>query len=72
MKAYLRAFVNFEQNDWARLFLIAEFIYNNTKKATTGHIFFEFNYGYYPRVSYEKNLDLCSKLRITEELSFKL
>ena len=37
MEAYLRAFVNFEQNDWARLLPMAEFAYNNAKNATTGH-----------------------------------
>ena len=28
MEAYLRVFVNFEQNDWARLLPMAEFAYN--------------------------------------------
>ena len=56
MEAYLRVFVNFEQNDWARLLLIAEFAYNNTtynnaKNATTSYNSFELNYGYHPRVS---------------------
>ena len=40
MEAYLRAFVNFEQNDWARLLPMAEFAYNNAKNASTGHTFF--------------------------------
>ena len=37
MEAYLRAFVNFEQNDRARLLPMAEFAYNNAKNASTGH-----------------------------------
>ena len=37
MEAYLQAFVNFKQNDWARLLLMAEFAYNNVKNASTGH-----------------------------------
>ena len=72
MEAYLQAFVNFEQNDWARLPPMAEFAYNNTKNASTGHISFEFNYGYHPRVSYKKDLDPHSKSKIAEELSSKL
>ena len=36
IEAYLRAFVNFEQDDWARFLLIAEFAYNNAKNASTG------------------------------------
>ena len=41
MEAYLRAFVNFEQDDWARFLPMAEFAYNNAKNASTGHTPFE-------------------------------
>ena len=51
MEAYLRAFVNFEQNDWVRLLPMAEFAYNNAKNASTDHTPFELNYGYHPRMS---------------------
>ena len=37
MEAYLWAFVNFEQNDWARLLPMAEFAYNNTNNASIGY-----------------------------------
>ena len=47
MEAYLRAFVNFEQNDWARLLPMAEFAYINAKNASTGHTPFELNCGYH-------------------------
>ena len=72
MEAYLRAFVNFEQNDWARLLPMAEFAYNNAKNASTGHTLFELNCGYHPRVSYKKDLDPCSKSKTAEELSSEL
>ena len=72
MEAYLRVFVNFEQNDWARLLLMAEFAYNNANNANTGYTPFERNCGYHPCVSYEKNLDPRSKSRTLEELSSKL
>ena len=45
MEAYLQAFVNFKQNDWARLLSMAEFIYNNAKNASTGHMLFKLNCG---------------------------
>ena len=61
MEAYLRAFVNFEQNDWARFFPIAEFAYNNAKNTSTGHILFELNYKYHPCISDKEDLDLRSK-----------
>lgn len=48
MKAYFRAFVNIEQNDWARLLPIARFAYNNAKNASTGYTTSELNYGYHP------------------------
>ena len=48
MEAYLRAFVNFKQNDWARFLLMAEFAYNNARNASTGHTSFELNCGYHP------------------------
>ena len=72
MEAYLRAFDNFEQNDWARLLPIAKFAYNNTKNASIGYTSFELNCGYHPRVSYKKDLDPQSKSRTAEELSSEL
>ena len=72
MEAYLRAFVNFEQNDWARLLPMEEFAYNNAKNASTSHTPFELNCGYHPRVSYEEDLDPRSKSKTAEELSSEL
>ncbi len=57
MEAYLRAFVNFKQDNWAKLLPMAEFAYNNVKKASTGHTPFELNCGYHPRASYEEDID---------------
>ena len=59
--------MNFEQNNWARLLFMAEIAYNNAKNASTRHSPFEFNCGYHFCVSYEKNLDPCSKLKTAEE-----
>ena len=72
MEAYLQAFVNFEQNDWAQLLLMAEFVYNNAKNATTSHTLFELNCGYHPCVCYEKDLDPRSKSKTAEKLSSEL
>ena len=72
MKAYLQAFINFEQNDWAQFLPMAEFAYNNAKNASTGHTPFKLNCGYYPCVSYEEDLDPRSKSKTTEELASKL
>ena len=72
IEAYLQAFVNFKQNDWARLLPMAEFIYNNAKNASTGYTLFELNYGYHLCVSYKEDLDPRSKLKTAEELSSEL
>ena len=72
MKAYLRAFVNFELNDWARLLLMAEFAYNKAKNASTGYTLFELNCEYYLWVSYDKDIDSRSKSKSANELSAKL
>ena len=57
MEVYLQAFVNFKQNNWARLLPMAKFTYNNTKNVSTGHTPFELNYGYY--------LGYCIKKKLT-------
>ena len=72
MEAYLRAFVNWEQNDWVRLFLMAEFAYNNSKNASTGHMPFELNCGYYPRMLYEEEVDPRSQCKSADKLSEEL
>ena len=72
MEVYLWAFVNFKQNDWARLLLIAKFIYNNAKNVSTGHTPFELNYGYHPWILYEKEVDSHSKSKSADKLSAEL
>ena len=68
MEANLRAFVNFEQNDWARLFPMAEFAYNNAKNASNSYTPFELNCGYYPYVSYKEDIDPRSQSKSADNL----
>ena len=72
VKAYLQAFISFKQNYWTWLLPIAKFAYNNTKNTSNGYMLFKFNYGYHSRVSYEKDLNSCSKSKSMEELFFEL
>ena len=72
MEAYLRTFVNFEQNDWARLLSMAKFAYNNAKNASTGHMPFELNCGYHPRMLYKEEVNPRSKLKSADKLSAEL
>ena len=72
MKAYFWAFVNFKQNNWARLLPMAEFAYNNAKNASTGHTPFELNCGYHPRMLYKDNVNLRSKPKSADNLLAEL
>ncbi len=47
---------------------MAKFAYNNAKNANTGHTLFELNYGYYPRVSFEKDVDPHLRSRSANKL----
>ena len=67
IKAYLQAFINFEQNDQARILLIIKFAYNNAKNASTSHTPFEFNYGYHFWVLYKKKVDSYSKSKSVDK-----
>ena len=72
MEVYFCAFVNWEQNDWVRLLLMAEFAYNNSKNASTGHTPFELNCGYHFRTSYKEKVDSRSQSKLADELSKEL
>ena len=69
IEAYLRAFINFKQNDCARLLPMAKFAYNNTKNTSAGFTPFELNCRYHPQVFYEEDVDPCSKSRTAESFS---
>ena len=72
MEAYLRAFVKFELNDWAKLLPMAEFTYNNARNASIGHMPFKLNCGYHPRVSYKEDVDPRSQSKSADKLSAEL
>ncbi len=72
MEAYLRAFVNWKQDNWARLLPMVEFAYNNAKNASTSHNSFELNCGYHPRVFFEEDVDSRSRSRSANKLAEEL
>ena len=72
IKAYLRAFVNLEQNNWARLLLIAKFAYNKAKNSSTGYTLFKLNCGYHPCVSFEEDTNPRSQSKLADKLSMEL
>ena len=72
MEADLRAFVNYKQNNWARLFPMAEFAYNNAKNASTCYTSFEFNYSFRLLVFYKEDVNLHSKSKSADKLAIEL
>lgn len=49
MGTYLQVYVNYKQDNEAKLLLMAKFTSNNAKNIDTAYISFEINYGFYPR-----------------------
>ena len=72
IEVYLRAFVNFQQNDWAWLLLIAAFMHNNAKNVNTSHTLFELNCGYHLCDVFEKDTNPCSCSKVTDKLLAEL
>ena len=72
IEVYFQDFVNFKQNNWARLLPMTEFAYNNAKNASTGYTPFGLNYGYHPRMSYKEDVNFQSKSKSADKLSAEL
>ena len=72
IKAYLRVFVHFKQNDQARLLQMIDFVYRNNKNVSTSHILFEQNCIYYLNISFEKDSNCCSWLKTTDNFLAEL
>ena len=72
MEAYLLAFVNFKQNDWARFLPMAKFAYNNAKNASTCHTPFKLNCGYHSYVFFEEDTNPHFRSKTADELLAEL
>ena len=72
IEAYFKAFVKFEQNNWARLLSMIKFAYNNAKNASTGYTPFELNCGYHLRMLYEEVVNARSQPKSANKLSAEL
>jgi hypothetical protein len=53
MEQYLRAFYNYEQDNWVELWLVCEFAYNNAIHASTRMTPFWANYHYHPVMQFK-------------------
>src|SRR5258708_10925272 len=60
LEQYLRAYMNYQQDDWSSLLPLAEFAYNNATNETTGVSPFFANKGYHPSFAMEPNEQVSS------------
>ena len=58
IEAYLRPFLNNEQDDWADLLPLAEYAYNNSATTATGMSPFYANYGWHPSANNPREIDV--------------
>ena len=49
MEEMLRAYTNYQQDNWDDLLPAVEFAYNNSKQVSTGYTLFELNNGQHPK-----------------------
>jgi hypothetical protein len=56
MEQYLRAYVNYQQDDWVRFLPMAEFAANNHISETTGMSPFFANYALNPKIDFEPDI----------------
>ena len=69
LEQYLRCSVNFLQNNWRDLLLLAEICYNNLKHASTGISPFYANFGFHPKFQIiSKQTDCPASTKYSEEL----
>ena len=59
MEQYLRAYVTYQQDDWAKWLGLAEFAANNAISESIQCSPFFANYGYHPQIGFEPRLPLA-------------
>ncbi len=72
MELYLRAFINYEQDNWTWLLPMAKFAYNNAKNDGTGYTPFELNCRYHPRAFYKEDVNPHFQSKSADKLATKL
>jgi hypothetical protein len=70
VEQYLRAFMNFHQNDWVQWLPLAEFAANNVISETTGVSPFFANYGFNPRIGTEPSKPCPPNLNHAQKRQF--
>lgn len=61
-------FINFKQNNWAKLLQIVTFMYNYKKYIDNSYMFFKLDNDYYYCVFFRDNIDSYSHSKIVDKL----
>ena len=61
IEAYLRPYINLEQDDWVDLLSMAEYAYNNSETSATGMTPFYANYGRHPESQNPQRTDVMNR-----------
>jgi hypothetical protein len=69
LEKYLRCFVNNQQDDWADILHLAEFVYNNFEHSSTGYSQFFTNIRYRPRWIILKHLEFSTNPAVENRLT---
>lgn len=72
LEQYLRAYVNYQQDDWVSLLPFAEFSYNNAVQSSTRHAPFHATYGFHPRSSVFQVTPGVSDVLPSNDVGFKI
>lgn len=72
IKAYFETFVNWKENNWAKVLLIIQFAYNNAKNANITYTLFKLNCSYYLRNFFKKDFNSYLKSYWAKKLDNKL
>ena len=70
LEQYLRAFMNFHQDDWVQWLPLAEFASNNASSETTGVSPFFANYGFNPRLGVEASAPVPPDRTLAQKREF--
>ena len=69
LEQYLRHYINFKQNNWIDLLLLAQFAYNNHQHSTTRTLPFYANYGKHPNSDPNNNITTSTSKAATIKIN---
>ena len=64
--------MNWEENDWVQLLLMAKFAYNNSKNTNINHTFFKLNCSYHPQIFFKNKYNIYFRSFSANKLATKL